>query len=162
MVGLKVLGVVTIIIGLIQMIVQWGSLPAARGPGAFWMVVTCIVIPFIYLAVGLYLLLGTRGLAERLWPDGENDQDWVQVVFQLAMKIVGVVLVVRALPDLVRIIGNTLYVYSAGPVWDTSWQRREIYQTLLPSLLRLLLGWYLLFKGAWLQKVAFPESDHID
>ncbi|MGE5389574.1 MAG: hypothetical protein ACM3PE_00775 [Deltaproteobacteria bacterium] len=155
-VGLKVLGTITLINGMVQAVLQWSSLADLQGQPAPWMLVCSIVVPIVTLGAGLYLLLGTRKLVSRLWPDQEDELESEKAVFKIAMKIMGMVLVVQALPEVVRLISNGLYIYSVSTVWDTSMQHGFIYEKLLSILLQLLIGCYLLFKGAWLQKVAFP------
>jgi len=158
-VGLKVLGAATLVNGLVQVVIQWGSLPSVWGMASSWLLVGSIALPLVTIAAGLYLLMGTRGLVDRVWSDGQEELDSAQVMFAVAMKIMGLVLAVQALPEVIQAIFNILFIFGVSPVWDTSAQNQFIYQKFLSMLLKLLLGCYLLFKGTWLQRVAFPPSN---
>lgn len=159
-VGLKILGTVTLINGMVQAVLQWSSLGDLQGEPASWMLICSVIVPLVTLGAGLYLLLGTRELVDRLWPNLEGELETEKAIFKIAMKIVGMVMVVQALPEVVRLISNGLYIYSVSQVWNTSMQHGFIYEKLLSTLLQLLIGWYLLFKGTWLLKAAFPVVSH--
>jgi len=158
-VGLKILGAATLVKGIEQAVMQWSSLADVQGMASPWMLICAALVPLITVGAGVYLLLGARNLVIKLWPDGEDELASEKAVFTIAMKIMGMVLVVQALPEIVRLISNGLYIYSVGSVWDTSMQHSFIYEQLLATLLKLLLGGYLLFKGAWLQRAAFPAEN---
>lgn len=160
--GFKILGVVTLVNGLVQAVVQWGSLTSIQGPGSFWMIVSCIAMPLVIIGAGLYLLLGTKGLTDRAWLDNQKELDWTLAIFMVAIKVVGIFLIVEALPEIVKCITEAIYIYNANGVWDTEVQSRFLYQYLLASLLRLVLGYYLLFKGEWLQRAAFARTGNED
>jgi len=158
-VALKVLGVVTLVNGMVLAVAQLGSLPSIPASVSPWMTVSCIAMPLIMLGAGLYLLLGTQRLVTRIWADQENQLDAERAIFKVAMKVLGMALVVQALPKAVQIISNALFIYGVGSVWDISTQLQFICQEFLSTLLKLLLGCYLLFKGTWLQRVVFPAEN---
>lgn len=159
--GLKVLGVVTIVNGLVQAIVTWGSLPSTQNEIPRWMLASSAAVPLVVLGAGLYLVLGTRGLVDRVYQDEEERQDSAAVIFMVAMKVLGTVLIVEALPDAIQIISSFIYIHGVSPVWDSSMQSQFIYQHFLSVLVKFALGCYLLLGGKWLQNVAFPPGQLI-
>lgn len=159
-VALKVLGVMILVNGGVQAVYQWGSLPSAQGMLPAWMTAISIAVPLVVLGAGLYLVLGTQHLIDRVWSDQQEELDSARAIFMVAIKVMGVVLVVQALPEVVEIISNALYIYSVSGVWNTSAQSEFIYERLIATLLKLGIGCYLLLKGDWLQRVAFPPASN--
>lgn len=157
--GLQIVGVITIITGICQTIATWGSLPFSQDMQSIGVMVICILIPLFTLAAGVYLVIGTKSLTEKLYPDEEEKLDTCQDIFSLAMKITGMVLIVRALPEAVHILSNLIYVKATSPVMNNSVQYQYIYTNLTSTLLYFILGWYLLQGGQLFVRLAFPHAD---
>ncbi len=163
-VGLQLVGVITVINGVVQCIVSWGSLygswgshlPSTEGMMPPWILITSIAVPLIVLGAGLYLLLGSKGLADRFYPDEEEKLDSARSIFILAMKVLGLVLIVQALPDAVQIITSFMYIANMNAALDFRAQSEFFYNRLLSTLLRFAIGYYLLVGGQLLLRLAFP------
>jgi len=159
-VALKVVGVLTLVNGIVQAIVTWGSAPAVGGmipPLAF---LSSMVVPIVMMGAGLYLIMGTHGLVERI--SIEEDENAFASWFMLAMKVLGVVLIVEALPYACRIVSNAIQIYSISPAWSTEMQNRFIFENLLSTLVKAALGCYLLVGGKWVQQLAFPPVKEME
>ena len=106
---------------------------------------------------GIFLLVGTKRLAAYLYPDDEEKLDSAKSIFNLAMKILGIVLVVRALPDAVQIISHIIYMKSLSPAISSEVHQQFIFTRLASTLLYFALGWYLVKGGQFLQRIAFSD-----
>jgi len=156
-IGLQIVGVITIITGICQSIATWGNIPSSRGMLPMGVTVVSILIPLVTLAAGLFLVIGTKSLTEKLYPDEEEKLDSSQDIFSLAMKITGMVLLVKALPDAVQILSNLIYIKASSPVWNNSVQFQFIYTELVSTLLYFVFGWYLLRGGQLFVRLAFSS-----
>ena len=164
-IGLQVLGVITIINGLCNVIAFGGILPSSEGMMPLAAQVFNIMIPVVTLAAGIFLLVGTKKLAAYLYPDDEEKLDSAKSIFNLSMKILGMVLVVRALPDAVQIISHIIYMKSLSPAISSEVQQQFIFTRLASTLLYSAFGWYLVRGGRFLERIAFSDlhgEDHND
>ena len=149
--GLQVVGVVAIIRGITMLI---GMVGVVAGPEMLpWITqIAAILSPTVILAAGVYLIIGSKGLVEKLCPDSEEEPESGQALFVLAMKVTGAVFIVMALPDLVQAISNFIYIKSYGPAWT---EGQIAYVQGLSTLVKLIIGWYLLRDGRLLVDLAF-------
>lgn len=151
--GLQVVGVIAIVMGVAGLISVVGVViseemqPLVLRFGA-------ILAPVFILAAGVYLTIGSKGLVEKLCPDSEEKPESGEALFVLAMKVLGAVLIVTALPILVQAISSFIYIKSYGPVWS---QGQIAYVQGLSTLLKLIIGWYLLQDGKLLVDLAFRK-----
>ncbi len=157
-IGLQIVGVITIITGICHTIVTWGNLPSSQGMMPTGMMVASILIPLVTLAAGIFLVIGTKSLTEKLYPDEEEKLDSSQDIFSLSMKITGMVLLVQALPDAVQILSSMIYIKATSPVMNNSAQFQFIYTELVSTLLYFVFGWYLLRGGQLFVRLAFHHS----
>ena len=157
-IGLQIVGVITIITGICHAIAIWGTLPASQGMMPLGILAVSILIPLFTLAAGIFLLIGTRTLTEKLYPDAEEKPDSSQDIFSLAMKITGMVLLVQALPNAVQILSYLIYIKASSPVMNTSSQFQFIYTELVSTLLYFVFGWYLLKGGQLFVRLAFHQA----
>jgi len=146
-----VVGVVAIIRGITMLI---GMVGVVAGPEMLpWITqIAAILSPTVILAAGVYLIIGSKGLVEKLCPDSEEKPESDEALFVLVMKVLGAVLIVMALPDLVQTISSFIYIKSLGPVWS---QSQIVYDQGLSALVKLIIGWYLLTDGKLLVDLAF-------
>ncbi len=156
--GLQIVGVITIITGICHTIATWGNLPSSRGMLPMGALVMSILIPLVTLAAGIFLLIGTESLTEKLYPDEEEKLDSAEHIFSLAMKITGMVLIVQALPDAVQIVSSLIYIKASSPVLNNSVQFQYIYTELVSTLLYFIFGWYLLKGGQLFVRLAFHDA----
>lgn len=70
-----------------------------------------LIYPLTLLLIGIYLLQGTGRLVNKFYRGEEKTvMEYASSVFKLAMKITGMVLIVYAIPELLRILSNALYM----------------------------------------------------
>lgn len=157
-IGLQVVGVITIINGICQTIAIGGIIPFSEDMMPPAAQIMNILMPLVIVAAGIFLLVGTKKLAEHLYPDDEETLDSARAIFNLAMKILGMVLIVQALPDTVQIISNIIYLKSVSPAIFTDLQQEFIYTRLLSTLLYLIFGFYLVKGGRLLERIAISVT----
>ena len=156
-IGLQVVGVITIINGLCNLIAFGGIIPPSEGMMPLAAKITNVMVPVVTLAVGIFLLVGTKRLAEYLYPDEEEKLNSARAVFNLAMKILGMVLIVRYLPDAVQIISHIIYMKSLSPAISSDIQQQFVYTHLGSTVLYFAFGWYLVRGGKFLERIAFSN-----
>lgn len=156
--GLQVVGVVTIINGLNQAIATLGIVLSSRENLALGIQISSVLVPMVIILMGIYLTIASNGIAARLNPDSAVVPDSGETLFVLALKILGAVLVVHALPDAVQLLSNVIYIKSVSPVWNTGVQSQFIYTHLISTLIYFGIGWYLLRGGRLLVVWAFPSQ----
>lgn len=149
--GLQVVGVVTIIMGIAGLIGVAGIV-TSQEMMAKGLQFAAVLSPAFVLAAGVYLTIGSKGLVQKLCPDSEEKPGSGEALFILAMKVLGAVLVVKALPDAVQVLSNLMYIKSLGPAWSYS---QFIYTNGLSTLLKFIIGLYLLKDGKLLVYLAF-------
>jgi hypothetical protein len=115
--------------------------------------------PVVMIIIAAVLMKKAESIAEIAYPV-ETMEDIDEVgIFNLAMKVTGLVFMVWAIPDLVQIISKFCYISYLAP--SISHQEQTIYiaDHLPMALLFLLLGWYLLKDGRLFTKMAFKQKD---
>lgn len=160
-ISLQVVGVITLIDGICHAIGVGGIVPFSRDMMPLAAMITSILIPLVSVAAGIFLLVGTRKLIANLYPDEEEKPDSARAIFNLAMKVLGMVLIVKALPDAVQLLSNIIYIKSINPVFNTDSQQQFIYTRLLSTLLYFIFGWYLVRGGKFLERLAFPPEQTV-
>lgn len=80
-------------------------------------------------------------------------------IFNLAMKVIGLIFMVWAIPDMVQIICKFLYISYLTPIWSHENQTMYIVDHLPITLLFLFLGWYLIKDGSLFTKMAFEKRN---
>lgn len=165
-VGLRVIGVLVIIKAIQSLIMGVPFIMGVFGQeeNLGWVInlqIINLVNPLVLLIIGIYLLSGMKGVVERLYPKSEEIiLDSSRKVFNLAMKITGLVLVVYSIPELLKIISNGLYLgyyYRFGI--DTFQQEIIVIERTLATLVSLILGFYLLLSGRFFENIAFKDGD---
>lgn len=156
--GLQVVGVVTIINGFQQAIAASGIILANQESTDLGIQISTILVPLVIIAVGIFLTIASNALVAKLYPDSAVVPDSGEALFVLAMKILGAVLVVQALPEAVRLLSDLIYIKSVSPVWNTDVQSQFIFTHLLSTLLYFILGFYLLSGARLLVRWAFPDA----
>ncbi len=171
LVGIRITGILTVIkaiqVLIITILSLWNLSPLDGGNLPGWVVterIITLVYPVVLLIIGIYLLYGAGGLVKSLYPDIQQKAfASTRTIFQLAMKIIGVVLIVYALPELLRVISNGLFVgyyYDSGV--NTSVQLRMSIERTASTLVAVLLGFYLLYGGRFFEKIAFKNELEIE
>lgn len=160
-IGLQIVGVITIITGICNAVATWGNLPYSQGMLPLGIKLVSILIPLVILAAGIFLIIGTKSLTEKLYPDEEEKIASSRDIFILSMKITGMVLLVKALPDAVQILSNVIYIKAASPVMNNAVQLEFIYTRLVSTLLYFIFGWYLLKGGQLFVRLAFHHVSDI-
>lgn len=153
--ALRIIGVLVIIRAINNFIL---SVPFLLSTEHSWAAVDqllAVLSPLIFLFVGIYLIKSTPGIAKWLMQSWENDEEnSSQVMFILAMKISGVVLIVYSIPQVLRIISNAIYV----GYWYSN-HLIIIASNLLTTVVSLIFGYYLLRGGRCFYSMAF-STDH--
>lgn len=163
--GARIIGILTIIKGIQVIIMTVPSLFVMFGQNSpEWAAVQqliTIIYPLALILIGFYLLAGIPERIKKLYPEGDVPaMESSRTVFKLAMKITGMVLVVYALPELLNILSNALYIgYFQRMAISTSAQEMIVAERTLATLVSLLLGYYLLNGGRFFERLAFKGSD---
>jgi len=155
--GLQIVGVITIINGICHTIAIGGIVPFSDGMMSPAVQIINIIIPLVTLAAGIFLLVGTRKMVQYLYPDDAEKLDSARDVFNLAMKILGMVLIVKALPDAVQLLANIIYLKNISPAINSDFQQEFVYTRLISTLLYIAFGWYLVRGGQFLDRIAFSD-----
>ena len=163
--GARIIGILTIIKGIQVIIMTVPGLFVMFGQNySEWAAVQqliTIIYPLALILIGFYLLAGIPERIKKLYPEGDvSAMESSRTVFKLAMKITGMVLVVYALPELLNIFSNAIYIghYQRMAI-NTSAQQMIIVERTLATLVSLLLGYYLLNGGRFFERLAFKGSD---
>lgn len=113
----------------------------------------------VMLIIAVALIKNAESIAQRAYPV-ETMEDIDEVgLFNLAMKVIGLVFMVWAIPDMVQIICKFLYISYLTPVWSHETQTMYIVDHLPITLLFLILGWYLIKDGSLFTKMAFEKKN---
>ena len=164
-IALKILGVVAIMnaVGLmpnigfaIGMLLQ----PPMEGQELYiakWQFVISLMWPISTLILGLILVKWGGKFANKLIKDDRKVEisvnvEWEKHIFLVALKIIGVVLIVRGIPEFIKALGDlirriNLYFFSIS---------HQI-GVLASSLALFILGFYLLTGGNAFIKLAFRQ-----
>ena len=156
--GLQIVGLVTIIKGIVNLIAVCGTILANQEMMLLGLHVSAALAPTLMVAAGVFLIIGSKGWVEKLYPDNEEKPESGEALFILAMKVLGAVLIVQALPDAVQILSNLVYLQSVSPIWNTDVQKQFVFTHLLSTLLYFIFGWYLLKGGHFLIRMAFKDT----
>ncbi|UCD04638.1 MAG: hypothetical protein JSV98_05830 [candidate division WOR-3 bacterium] len=123
-----------------------------------WHFFITVLFPIFTSLFGLLLLKWGDAIASRLIREDTRIEitptdDWERRVFCLSMKIIGLIWLIRAIPDLIKAIGEltmrwNFYYYSVP----------QAFVVLLAAVLSLLIGLYLLLDGRYLLKLAFGRK----
>ena len=115
--------------------------------------------PVVMLIIAAVLMKKVDSIAEKAYPvetmEGINEVG----VFNLAMKVIGLIFMVCAIPELVQIISKLCYISYLAPSIYHQEQTMYVADHLPRSLLFLLLGWYLLKDGRLFTKMAFKMKN---
>ncbi len=161
--GARTIGILAILKGIQVFIITFPTLLGLFGHNvpdwALSQQIITLIYPLALLLIGFYLLTGTRTLVEKIYPEEDLKAfESVRTVFKLAMKTTGMVLIVYAVPELLRIISSVLYIgYYQRFGIDASAQQFIAAERSLATLVSLLLGFYLLKSGDFFKRLAFKE-----
>jgi len=138
------------IVGLIAVIPTFMS-PDKLGPEMNRIyIVTAIVsriIPVLFIVAGIYLLRAADRLYEFAYP-GEGGQGTdLESKFVLFVKMLGIYLLVRYIPDLLRTASECFVYLNAPPYFEMFRERQFTYLNAASSIGGVLLGIYLLRSG---------------
>lgn len=164
--GARIIGILAIIKGINLLIM---TVPTAFGLyGQYypdWAVaqqIIPLIYPLVLLLTGIYLLTGIGGLVKKFYPNAEElALESARSVFKLAMKITGMVLIVFAVPELLRLLSNALYMgYYQRFGIDVSGQQQIVIEGTLATIVSLLFGFYLLYGGRFFERLAFKDGNN--
>ncbi len=161
-IGLQVVGVITIINGICHTIAIGGIAPFSEGMMPLAVQIVNIIIPLVTLAAGIFLLVGTKNMVQYLYPDDAEKLDSARAIFNLAMKILGMVLIIKALPDAVQLLANIIYLKNISPAINSDLQQEFIYTRLISTLLYFVFGCYLVRGGQFLDRIAFSDIHKVN
>jgi hypothetical protein len=123
-----------------------------------WHFFVTVLFPIFTLLFGLLLLKWGDSIASRLIREdtrieGTAAPDWDKRIFTLAMKIIGLIWLIRGIPDLIKaiteLISRWYYFYFSIP---------HMIVVALGASLSLLIGIYLLVDGRYFTKIAFDRK----
>jgi hypothetical protein len=123
-----------------------------------WHFLVTILFPIFTTLFGLLLLKWGESIASRLIREDTRIEiaapaDWEKRIFSIAIKIVGLVWLIRGIPDLIKaiteLISRWYYYYFSIP---------HMIGVVLGASLSLLIGLYLLLDGRYFLKLAFGKE----
>lgn len=117
-----------------------------------------VVYPVILFIIGVYLLVGAKALVRFAFHDLRSESDDnIRLLFGLFMKLGGLVLIIYALPKAFQIISSIMYLSSVSGL-GMGEQTQYIAGNLVPTIIHLLLGLYLLRSGRIFYKLGFAKN----
>jgi len=154
---------VLLIVWSVRELVQLGGLFLSywgqEGNSQMGQFVPLILSSLVMLIIAVGLIKSAESIAEKVYPV-ETMEDIDEVgIFNLAMKVIGLVFMVWAIPDAVQIICKFIFISYLAPAWSHQDQTMYIVDHLPMALLFLLLGWYLLKDGRLFSKMAFEQKN---
>ena len=123
-----------------------------------WHFFVTVLLPIFTSLFGLLLLKWGDSIASRLIRENTRIEeatvpDWEKRIFTLAMKIIGLIWLIRGIPDLIKatteLISRWYYFYFSIP---------HMIGVALGATLSLLIGFYLLINGRYFSKLAFGKE----
>ncbi len=119
------------------------------------------IIPIVYIVVGIYLLKNGTVLHNFAYPPEDSPQQSFDLPekFALFLKLLGVYLIVSYFPDLLKSILSYFTYSNAPPAFDLFREKQFTYVNLLPSVVGILLGFYLLKSGQFFIRLSFDTKD---
>lgn len=157
-VGLIILslsGLVSIGGALLSYWVQVGQ----EGNSQMGQFIPMLLSPVVMLIIAAVLMKNVERIAEKVYPVETMDDIDEVGIFNLAMKVIGLVFMVWAIPDLVQVISKSCYISYLAPAISHQEQTMYIVDHLPRALLFLLLGWHLLKDGRVFTKMAFGQMN---
>jgi hypothetical protein len=162
--GTRIIGILAIIKSIMILIMTVPTLFGNNYPGwALGQQIMTLVYPLALLLIGIYLLSATGRLVRKFYPEEKDTAtESAQTVFLLAMKITGLVLIVYATPELLRILSNALYIGYYHPLGiNTFDQQLLVAEKSLAMLVSILFGFHLLHGGRFFARLAFKDKDSL-
>ncbi|MGB3342185.1 MAG: hypothetical protein WBB37_11960 [bacterium] len=123
-----------------------------------WHFAATLIYPIVTLICGFILLKYGDTITKKLIKDDKQlsikvTEDWERRIFILALKIVGVVWLLKGIPEVIKSIGELImrwYIY----YYNTS----QIIGIIIGGVVSLVLGFYLITNGRYFIKLAFGEQ----
>lgn len=156
-IALKVVGAVFLIYGILELptviYIALSSRSTVAGTNASVAIATQFTSFGLTLALGACLVFAADGISRLLVrEDAQLPASVIQAdrrsVFQLALKIIGVVSVVQAVPALLSLLPKTVSVYGQSSLeFGTSYMWLSYWSNLVRDAAMLLIGIYLIWGG---------------
>lgn len=162
-IALKIVGMLAVMWAILLVpAVGFGIRALFQEPSAdvhtYWYFLSSITTLILLLIMAYVLLRWSDSIASRVVRQDSTltisgHAGWEKSVFTVALRIVGVVFLVRGIPELVELVEQLL----AG--WGFTGFRAFYYPTGITSaLLLVILGFYLLFDGTLFIDIAFRKQ----
>jgi hypothetical protein len=117
------------------------------------------IIPFLFIGGGLYLLGGGESIYKFAYPEQEENRSDFKEKFTLALKILGVYLVISYLPSLLENISEFITKASAPPMYQMMMSGQQFnITTSISNMIGFALGLYLLRSGKWFINYGLKRS----
>lgn len=113
----------------------------------------------VMLIIAASLMKNVERITEKAYPVETTEDINELEIFNLAMKVTGLVFMVWAIPDAVQIICKFLYITYLVPSLSHQSETMFLVDHLPMTVLFLILGWYLLTDGRWFAKMAFKKQN---
>ena len=125
---------------------------------SLWYFINTLVWPVGAFSMGYILIRWGDNIANKIVKDDKPlsmkvTEDWDKRIFNLALKIIGVIWLIKGIPELIKSIGELImrwyvYYYSIS----------HIIGVIISGAVSLILGIYLIANGKYLIKLAFGEQ----
>lgn len=152
--GSKLFGIWCLFQGVVGLI---GAIPTFISPGKLapemqriYMATSIVsrIIPVLFIVGGIYLLNGGQRLYEFAYPGEAEQETDLEFKFVLLVKMLGIYLLVRYIPELLRTASEWFVYLNAPPYLQMFREEQYIYLNTASSIGGVLLGIYLLRSGA--------------
>lgn len=125
---------------------------------SLWYFINTLVWPVGAFSMGYILIRWGDNIANKIVKDDKPlsmkvTEDWDKRIFNLALKIIGVIWLIKGIPELIKSIGELImrwyvYYYSIS----------HIIGVIISGAVSLILGIYLIANGKYFMKLAFGEK----
>lgn len=162
--GCKLFGVYCLLMGVpalgvaISTFFSQGDIPLEIQKAYFFATTVTRLIPVLYIGGGLYLLGGGENLYNYAYPDKETNNDINENNFKLAIKILGVYLIVSYAPSVLMNLSELITKTTAPSMFQMMSDHQFNFTNIISNTAGLFLGFYLLRSGKWFIKYGLKQS----
>ena len=153
---LAISGVLSVFLGVIEIVRGYQDMSRLSA-----MVIPVLLIgqcfPLIYMVSGIYLLTSGEAFYKFAYP-GENKGVVPGDKFLLYLKMLGIFLVLKYVPDFIKFISQLVFIVISPPYITLGEATRSGLSNFVVSLWGIMFGLYLVRDGQWVAKMALKST----